>query len=128
MAHSKERLDVRIRRVYPSPARRDGARIPVDRIWPRGLRKSDAAIERWIGQIAPSTALRQWFAHDPTRWEPCQRRHRPELKGQAQILDELRGVARQRPLTLVYCAHDGQHNPAVVLRAVLLRRSSQVSP
>lgn len=120
MAHSKEILDVRIKRAYLPSSRRDGARVLVDRIWPRGLRKDDAAIEQWAREVAPSTALRHWFAHDPARWVEFQRRYRAELKDKAALLDALRGIARDRPLTLVYSAHDEQHNQAVVLRDVLL--------
>lgn len=120
MAHSKETLTVRIKRAYLPASARDGTRILVDRIWPRGLRKSDAAIERWAREVAPSTALRQWFGHDPARWPEFRRRYRSELEGKADLLDELRGVARHQPLTLVYSAHDERHNQAVVLRDILL--------
>ncbi len=121
MRHSKATLDVRIKRVYLPASPRDGARILVDRLWPRGMRKSDAAIERWLKEIAPSTALRTWFGHDPARWDEFQHRYRGELEGKTELLDVLRGIARERALTLVYSAHDEQHNQAVVLRDVLLR-------
>lgn len=120
MAQSNEMFDVRIKRAYLPSSTRDGVRVLVDRIWPRGLKKSDAAIEQWAREAAPSTALRQWFAHDPARWEEFQRRYRAELKDKAALLDELRRIARDRPLTLVYAAHDELHNQAVVLRDVLL--------
>ncbi len=120
MAHSKETLEVRIKRAYLPASARDGTRILVDRIWPRGLRKSDAAIERWLREVAPSTELRHWFGHDPARWEEFQRRYRAELKGKAELLDELRRIARGHALTLVYSAHDERHNQAVVLRDILL--------
>jgi uncharacterized protein YeaO (DUF488 family) len=121
MARCAQQLDVRIKRAYLPPSRRDGARILVDRIWPRGLRKSDAAIERWIRDVAPSTALRRWYGHDPARWEMFQNRYRAELEEKAAILAELRKIAGGRPLTLIYSARDEQHNQAVVLRDVLLR-------
>ncbi len=120
MAHSKHKLDVRIKRAYLPSSTRDGARVLVDRIWPRGIKKADAAIEQWARDVAPSTALRHWFGHDPARWAEFQRRYRAELKDKAALLDALRGIARERPLTLVYSAHDEQHNQAVVLRDVLL--------
>lgn len=120
MAHSKETLDVRIKRAYLPSTTRDGARVLVDRIWPRGLKKGDAAIERWVREVAPSTELRQWFGHDPARWNEFRRRYRAELEGKAGLLDELRQIARGRPLTLVYAAHDAEHNQAVVLKDVLL--------
>jgi uncharacterized protein YeaO (DUF488 family) len=119
MAQSKHRLDVRIKRAYLPASAGDGIRILVDRIWPRGLRKEDAAIKRWIRDIAPSTALRHWFGHDPARWEEFVQRYRAELKDKASLLDELRGIARHHPLTLAYSARDEQHNQAVVLQEVL---------
>lgn len=121
MAPSKNTLDVRIKRVYLPASKQDGARVLVDRLWPRGLKKDEAAIERWEREVAPSTALRQWFGHDPARWDEFQRRYRAELKGKAELIAELRALARGRPLTLVYGARDEQHNQAVVLRSVMLR-------
>ena len=120
MARSNRTFDIRIKRAYLPPASRDGARILVDRIWPRGLRKGEAAIERWMKEVAPSTALRRWYGHDPARWEMFRQRYRAELKGKAAILDELRTIAGESSLTLVYSARDEQHNQAVVLREVLL--------
>ncbi|HET9107792.1 MAG TPA: DUF488 domain-containing protein, partial [Steroidobacteraceae bacterium] len=120
MRHPTESLQVRIKRAYEPSSPADGARVLVDRLWPRGMRKSDAAIERWMKEIAPSAQLRRWFGHDPARWEEFQRRYRAELRGKVELLAELRAMARDRPLTLVYSAHDEQHNQAVVLRDVLL--------
>ncbi|MHB1871336.1 MAG: DUF488 domain-containing protein [Steroidobacteraceae bacterium] len=120
MAQSKQRLDVRIKRAYLAASALDGTRILVDRVWPRGLRKEDAAIERWIRNVAPSTDLRHWFGHDPARWEEFAQRYRAELGDQTVLLDELRGIARHHPLTLLYSARDEQHNQAVVLQEVLL--------
>ncbi len=120
MRHTKEAVEVRIKRVYEAPSARDGARILVDRIWPRGLRKADAAFDRWLKDLAPSTALRQWFGHDPTRWEEFRRRYKGELARKGKLLKELRASARKRRLTLVYSARDTTHNQAVVLRDVLL--------
>lgn len=120
MAHSKKVLDVRIKRAYRPPSSRDGARVLVDRVWPRGLTKSEAALERWMREVAPGTELRHWFGHDPARWEEFQRRYRAELKGKGALLNELRDIAREQPLTLVYSARDEEHNQAVVLRDILL--------
>ncbi len=120
MTGSRKRLDVRIKRIYLPPTRGDGARILVDRIWPRGVSKRDAAIDRWLKDIAPSTALRAWFGHDPARWQAFRQRYRAELGDRTGLLDELREMARERRLTLVYAARDEQHNQAVVLRDVLL--------
>lgn len=121
MRHPKETVEVRIKRAYEAPSVRDGARILVDRIWPRGLRKADAALDVWPKEIAPSTRLRQWFAHDPARWKEFQRRYRAELAGKTELLAELRSRARNGKLTLVYAARDTEHNQAVVLREVLLQ-------
>ena len=94
-------------------------RVLVDRLWPRGLRKSDAAIDRWLKELAPSTELRKWFGHDPARWEEFRRRYRAELSDKCALIDELRKLARDRPVTLLFAAHDEQHNQAVVLRELL---------
>ena len=114
---------VRMKRVYERPAHDDGTRILVDRLWPRGLSKEAAAIDEWLKDIAPSTALRQWFGHDPTRWAEFRRRYQAELKQNRLQFARLRALARQGPITLVFSAHDELHNDAVVLRALLLGRN-----
>jgi uncharacterized protein YeaO (DUF488 family) len=119
MTQAAAKLDVRLKRAYLPPSAEDGIRVLVDRLWPRGVRKTDAAIDRWLKEIAPSTELRRWFGHDPSRWEGFRRRYRAELSQNATLLNELRVVARKGPLTLVYAARDEVHNEAVVLRDVL---------
>ena len=111
---------IRLKRAYAPPTPDDGTRILVDRLWPRGITKVDAAIDRWPKELAPSTALRQWFGHDPARWEEFRRRYAQELHQHPQQLDELRALARKGLITLVYGARDEAHNDAVVLREVLL--------
>jgi len=111
---------VLIKRVYEPPSPRVGVRVLVDRLWPRGLSKSDAGVDRWMREVAPSTKLRRWFGHDPTRWREFRRRYRAELRGKAELVEELRRIVRARRLTLVYSARDERHNQAVVLREVLL--------
>jgi uncharacterized protein YeaO (DUF488 family) len=125
MSRSTEPYGIKIKRAYEAPSAQDGARVLVDRLWPRGLRKSAAGIDRWEKEVAPSPALRQWFGHDPARWDEFSRRYRAELKlkERAEPIQELRAMAREHPLTLVYAAHDEQHNHAIVLREVLLRRA-----
>ena len=113
------KLDIRLKRAYEPPAPEDGRRILVDRLWPRGLRKADAAIDCWLKDIAPSTELRLWFGHDPARWEEFRRRYRAELSAHPDPLNELRTMALEGRLTLVYSARDELHNDAVVLRDVL---------
>ena len=110
--------DIRLKRAYDPPASEDGIRVLVDRLWPRGLRKADAAIDRWPKEIAPSTELRRWFGHDPSRWGEFQRRYRAELSTHPER-NELRAIARAGPLTLVYSTSDEHHNDAGVLRDVL---------
>ena len=94
----------------------------VDRLWPRGLKKSDAAIDRWLKDIAPSTALRKWFAHDPARWPEFRRRYAAEIRRHPDQLAELHAIARKGPVTLIFSARDELRNDAVVLRNVLLGR------
>ncbi|HRO00777.1 DUF488 domain-containing protein [Nitrobacter sp.] len=116
--------NISVKRAYEAPAADDGARILVDRLWPRGLRKTDAAIDLWIKDIAPSTGLRKWFGHDPARWPEFRQRYVEEIERHPEQLDELRTRARTGRITLVFAAHDEAHNSAVVLRDVLLGRAS----
>ena len=113
---------VRVKRAYRPAASADGTRILVDRLWPRGVRKSAAAIDRWAKDVAPSTALRKWFAHDPARWPEFCGRYAAELHHHRDKLAELRALARRKRVTLVFAAHDERRNHAVVLRRVLLSR------
>jgi len=127
MAGNVKKFDIRLKRAYEPPSPGDGVRILVDRLWPRGVRKSDAAINRWVKEIAPSTELRRWFGHDPARWDEFQRRYKAELSQDAGLLDELRDVAKKGALTLVYSAHDEAHNQAVVLRDILNQNKMRTS-
>ena len=111
---------VRLKRAYEHPAAEDGTRILVDRLWPRGLRKEDAAIDQWAKELAPSTGLRKWFGHEPARWPQFRERYSAELREHSAQLDELRKLARRGRITLIYAAHDEEHNDAVVLREMLL--------
>jgi uncharacterized protein YeaO (DUF488 family) len=114
---------LRLKRAYEPAEPADGVRILIDRLWPRGVSKAKAALDDWIKEVAPSTALRRWFGHDPARWTEFQRRYRAELREQSDALDRIRDLARARVVTLVYSARDEEHNDAVVLRAVLLGRA-----
>jgi uncharacterized protein YeaO (DUF488 family) len=120
--------NINVKRAYEAPDTDDGTRILVDRFWPRGLRKTDAAIDRWIKGIAPSTDLRKWFGHDPARWQEFRQRYADEIQGHPEELDELRACARAGRITLVFAAHDETRNNAVVLRDVLLGRISSSLP
>ena len=113
---------VRLKRAYLPAAATDGTRVLVDRLWPRGIRKSAAAIDLWIKDVAPSTALRKWFGHDPARWLEFRRRYAAEVRGHRDGLAGLRALARRKTVTLVFAARDERHNDAVVLRDALLGR------
>ena len=112
---------VKLKRAYESPAVGDGKRVLVDRLWPRGVRKTEAAIDYWMKELAPSTELRKWFGHDPARWDEFRRRYAAELHEHRDELDQLRDLMQTGAVTLVYSAHDEAHNDAVVLREILLR-------
>jgi uncharacterized protein YeaO (DUF488 family) len=113
-------MDIRIKRAYAPASSHDGTRILVDRLWPRGLKKSDAHVAQWMKEIAPSGELRKWFGHDPARWEEFRSRYKNELGAKCDLLAELRSLAQKEQLTLVYSARDEAHNQAVVLREALL--------
>jgi uncharacterized protein YeaO (DUF488 family) len=115
-------IDVRIKRVYDKPERSDGLRVLVDRIWPRGVTKREAAVDDWLRELAPSTELRKWFGHDPSRWSEFRTRYRVELRKHALQLKALRQLAARQRVTLVYSAKDAQMNQAVVLQAVIQAR------
>lgn len=112
-------MSIQVKRVYASPQSKDGLRILVDRLWPRGLRKQDAAIDQWLRECAPSSQLRTWFGHDRTRWKEFKRRYFAELKDKKDLLAALRSVARKRRLTLLFAAADSEHNNAVALAEYL---------
>jgi uncharacterized protein YeaO (DUF488 family) len=114
---------VRLKRAYEPPAPDDGTRILIDRLWPRGIRKTDAAIDEWMKEIAPSTELRKWFGHDPERWQEFRRhlRHyQSEIRRHPDEFERLRALAQHGRITLVFSAHDEAHNDAVVLKDMLL--------
>jgi uncharacterized protein YeaO (DUF488 family) len=119
---------VKLKRAYERPAASDGTRVLIDRLWPRGVKKADAAIALWAKELAPSTGLRQWFGHDPARWQEFRRRYAEEVRQRREELRELRRLARKGPLTLVFAAHDETHNDAVVLRGLLLGRWTRPMP
>lgn len=113
-------MKVMLKRAYDLPAKTDGERVLVDRLWPRGLVKANARIDLWLKDVAPSTELRQWFGHDPEKWSEFKKRYRAELKHNPKF-SELKSLSRRRDITLVYAARDELHNHAVVLRQVLER-------
>lgn len=115
--------NIQIRRVYDAPSPTDGARVLVDRLWPRGVSKERAALDLWLKEIAPSTELREWFGHDPDRWSGFCTRYRAELDANPACVEQLEALARKGPLTLLFGARNTEQNEAVVLAAYLRERS-----
>lgn len=108
--------DLHIKRIYEPAAASDGARVLVDRVWPRGVSKDAAALTLWLKEVAPSAGLRKWFGHDPARWEEFQRRYGAELDANAEAVGVLRNMLRSGRVTLLYGARDTEHNQAVALK------------
>ena len=113
---------IRIKRVYDPPAKEDGARFLVDRLWPRGMKKEALPMAAWYKEVAPSNELRRWFGHDPDKWKDFQHRYRAELSANRAVCEPLLKAAEQGNITLLYSAHDTEHNNAVVLEAYLGER------
>jgi len=114
-------MDVRLKRAYEPAASSDGYRVLIDRLWPRGVSRERAQLDEWERELPPSTELRQWFGHEPSRFEEFRRRYIAELRSERPRIGELRRRAREGTLTLVYSARDTEHNDAVVLAEVLRR-------
>src|SRR5581483_10183347 len=114
-------MDVRLKRAYDPPESTDGYRVLIDRLWPRGVSRARAKLDDWEKELPPSTELRQWFGHEPSRFEEFRRRYIEELEAHRPRLAALRSRARAGTLTLVYSAHNTEHNDAVVLADVLRR-------
>ena len=115
-------MKVRVKRIYEPVAATDGVRILVDRLWPRGISKSDAKLDLWLPDIGPSTALRQWFNHDSARWMEFRRLYHAELKKKPAALATIRQQGKGRNVTLLYSAKDERYNQAVALQSFLLKR------
>ena len=116
-------MSIKIKRAYEKPARGDGCRVLVDRLWPRGVSKAEANIDQWRKEIALSTALRKWFGHDPARWVEFKQRYFAELEAQGEALDDLRRLAHGKTVTLVFGAKDMEHSQAAALKEFLERRA-----
>ena len=115
-------MNVQIKRVYEEPSTSDGKRILIDRLWPRGLTKEKAKVDLWLKDIAPSTELRQWFGHDPSKWNEFKKRYHDELKKNREIILKLIEQLKTGKVTLVYGAKDEEHNDAVVLKEYLEKK------
>lgn len=116
--------EIRLKRAYEAPGPNDGIRILIDRLWPRGITKEDAAIDHWFRDLAPSSELRRWFGHKAERWDEFQRRYAVELSHHEERIAELLRLARDAPVTLVFAARNEKHNNAVALRNILRDRST----
>jgi uncharacterized protein YeaO (DUF488 family) len=113
--------NISIKRIYEPAAKSDGTRVLVDRVWPRGMTKEAADLDLWFKDIAPSSELRKWFGHDPARWDEFRKRYGKELEGNAEAVKKLHDMMAEGPVTLLYSAHDAEHNQAVALRDYMVR-------
>jgi len=118
-----DRPDIALKRIYDPVAAGDGARILVERLWPRGISKSDRLVDHWVKDVAPSAALRRWYGHRPDLWEEFRRRYEEELAGNAVGIGEIEALVKGGRATFVFAARDRERNSAVVLRAYLLEPS-----
>ena len=112
-------MNLKIKRVYEKPDPKDGFRILVDRLWPRGMTKEKAAVDLWLKEIAPSTQLRKWFNHDPEKWKEFQKKYKQELKNNPEAVSFLKDYAKKGTVTLLYGAKDETHNEALVLKDLI---------
>ena len=115
--------DIQVKRVYDPPDRNDGARVLVDRLWPRGARKETVELTVWLKDIAPSPELRRWFGHDPARFAKFSQRYRSELSANKDTVGRMEDLMKSGPVTLFYAAHDTEHNNARVLADYLKARA-----
>jgi uncharacterized protein YeaO (DUF488 family) len=127
-AHAKNPADLletkyRIKRVYDPVSNSDGTRLLVERLWPRGVKKTSLEIKAWLKDVAPSTELRKWFSHDPTKWNDFCSRYLAELQANPDAWRPIIEATRHGPVTLIYSSHDTEHNNAVALRDFLMHRS-----
>lgn len=113
---------IQIKRAYDPPAKTDGTRLLVERLWPRGIKKEALKMDAWLKDVAPSTELRKWFSHDPVKWPEFQRRYRAELAGHPAAWQPILDADAKGTVTLLYTSHDAEHNNVVALRAFLQER------
>ena len=112
-------MKIELRRVYDDRGEAEGYRVLVDRVWPRGISKESLRLDEWLRDLAPSTELRKWFGHDPSRWESFRQKYLDELRAKQDELKRLQTIAKKGPLILLYGAKDEEHNQAVVIRDAL---------
>ena len=121
-------LNLRVKRIYDPPEPSDGYRLLVDRLWPRGVSRERAALDAWMKEIAPSTELRRWFGHEPSRWQEFKRRYGLELDTNPELVAEIQALIRNQQVTLLYSARDRDHNQAVALVEYLKVSGSSLQP
>ena len=114
-----------LKRVYDKALPEDGVRFLVERLWPRGIKKTDLRLDDWLKDVAPSAALRRWFSHDPQKWTEFQKRYSAELDSHPEACEQIRSAARHGLVTLVYSSHDTEHNNAVALKEYLSARTGK---
>ena len=108
------------KRVYDEPKKKDGFRILVDRLWPRGLSKEDANVDLWLKEISPSDKLRKWFSHDPKKWSGFKKKYKAELRTTTELLNRIKQIEQEEKIvTLLYAAKDEEHNNAIALIGIL---------
>ncbi len=112
-------MTIKLKRAYEAPAKSDGKRILVERLWPRGVTKEKAALDDWVKEIAPSPELRKWYDHDPEKWPEFKKRYRKELNANSEEVDRLSEMCKGAAVTFVYAAKDEARNSAVVLKAYI---------
>jgi uncharacterized protein YeaO (DUF488 family) len=118
---------IKLKRVYDLPSPSDGARFLVERLWPRGIKKTALKVDAWLKDAAPSTELRKWFGHDPKKWSEFRRRYFTELRANRDAFEPILEAAQQGSVTLLYSSHETEHNNAVALKEFLetkLKRSA----
>jgi len=119
---------IQVKRVYEPPAASDGVRVLVDRLWPRGLAKAAARIDRWVRELAPSDELRKWYRHDAAKWPEFKRRYRQELGSSTEMLDALAREVKRRKVTLLFGSKEPRLNNAYALREILESRARRLVP
>lgn len=114
-------MAIKIKRIYEDPAKSDGFRILIDRLWPRGIKKEDAKLDLWLKEIAPSNSLRQWFNHDVKKWLEFQKRYARELADKKDLIDTIQDKAKKGTVTLLFSSKETEYNNAVALLKFLVR-------
>jgi uncharacterized protein YeaO (DUF488 family) len=118
-------VEIRVKRIYEEPQAQDGMRVLVDRLWPRGLKKGDAALDAWIKDIAPSNELRKWYQHEKAKWPEFKKRYFKELATQAESVERLKQMVASGKVTLLYSSKEGKFNNAVALKEFLEKESAR---